>query len=317
MTAPAPITVPPQVHPEDPLRFAVDGRTWFAAGYYPALGTFSSREAVDGRYYVEYLDKLAAHGLNYSRMVFTMGQGVVDASFPYVRTGFRRAADGGRRFDLDRFDEAHFAYWREVLGYAQAKGVVVQLVIFDAWHNRLWRVGGGDWGMAYDFYSGANNVNGADARAFADWIRTSGPVFEAQVALVEKVVDELGGFPNIVWEVANEATVAGGAEADRWQHAIAAVIDRREAQNGYPRHLVMPRDLPNHERVSHDRAGMLADRRFGQPLLIDNDFGTEVWTPEFRRKKAWAALTAGAHLSFFHFPMEDRAVLRSETWPSG
>ena len=166
--------------------------------------------------------------------------------------------------------------------------------------------------MAHDFYSGANNVNGADARAFADWIRTSGPVFEAQVALVEKVVDELGGFPNLVWEVANEATDAGGAAADRWQHAIAGVIDRREAQNGYARHLVMPRDLPNHESVSQRRDGMLADRRLGQPLLIDNDIGTEVWTPEFRREKAWAALTAGAHLSFFHFPMEDRGVLRSE-----
>jgi hypothetical protein len=166
--------------------------------------------------------------------------------------------------------------------------------------------------MAYDFYRGANNVNGVDARAKADRIPTSGPVFEAQVALVEKVVDELGGFPNIVWEVANEATVAGGADADRWQEAIAAVIDRREERNGHPRHLVMPRDLPNHERISHDRPGMLADRRFGQPLVIDNDFGTEVWTPEFRRRKAWAALTAGAHLSFFHFPMSDPAVLRSE-----
>jgi hypothetical protein len=74
----------------------------------------------------------------------------------------------------------------------------------------------------------------------------------------------------------------------------------------------MPRDLPNHERLAHDRPGMLADRRFGQPLVIDNDFGTDVWTPEFRRRKAWAALTAGAHLSFFHFPMSDPAVLRSD-----
>jgi hypothetical protein len=314
-SARAAIVAPPEVHPDDPLRFAIAGRTWFPAGYYPSLGTFSARKGVESRYFVEYLDRLAANGLNYTRMVFTMGQGSVDASFPYERVGFRRAADGGRRFDLTRFDERHFDYWREVIAYAQSKGVVVQLVILDAWHNRYWLVGQPgrtEWGMKHDFFGGRNNVNGVDATSFPEWIATRGSVFEAQVALVEKVVDELGGFPNIVWEVANEATVAGGAAADAWQDALAGVIGRREAANGYPRHLVMPRDLPNHERVAHDRPGMLENRSFGRPLLIDNDFGTEVWTPAFRRRKAWAALTSGAHINFFHFPMHDPAVLQSE-----
>ena len=151
------IVAPPGVHPDDPLRFEIAGRTWFAVGYYPALGTFTARERVEDRYYVEYLDRLAANGLNYTRMVFTMGQGSVDASFPYERVGIRRAADGGRRFDLTRFDERHFDYWRDVIAYARSKGVVVQLVIFDAWHNRHWSVGRPgrtEWGMKHDFFRG-------------------------------------------------------------------------------------------------------------------------------------------------------------------
>jgi hypothetical protein len=311
----AAIAEPPQVHPDDPLRFEIAGRTWFPAGYYPALGTFTDRDRVEGRYYVEYLDRLAANGLNYARMVFTMGQGSVDASFPYRRGWLGLAADGRRKFDLSRFNERHFDYWREVVAYAQSKGVVVQLVILDAWHNRYWRVGrwgAEEWGMKHDFFRGKNNVNGVNATEFPQWIATRGPVFEAQVRLVEEVVDALGGFPNIVWEVANEATVAGGAAADAWQKAMAEVINRRDAANGHPLHLVMPRDLPNHERIAHDRTGMLANRGLGQPLVIDNDFGINVWTPEFRRQKAWAALTSGAHISFFHFPMSDPEVLRSE-----
>jgi hypothetical protein len=166
--------------------------------------------------------------------------------------------------------------------------------------------------MKYDFFAARNNINRVRARTFSDWIAGSGPVFEAQTMLVGKVVDALGGFPNIIWEVANEATVAGGAAADRWQRTLADFITRREAANGYPRHLVMPRDLPNHERIAHDRDGMIDNRRFGQPLLIDNDIGIDIWTPEFRRAKAWAALTSGAHINFFHFPMGDPEVLRSE-----
>lgn len=313
-TASEPVRAPLVVHADDPLRFTRAGAPVYPAGYYPSLGTFSDRTRVEEKYYLDYFDALAANGLTYTRMVFTMGQGAVDASMPFLRTGPGRARDGGPKFDLTRFDESHFDYWRDVLEAARVRGITVQLVILDAWHNRKWQWGRGvnaKWGMRHDFFAAGNNVNGANARTFADWISGAGPVFQAQTGLVGKVVDTLGHFPNIVWEVANEANVAGGGAADRWQRTLADFITRREAAHGHPRHLVMPRDLPNHESLGHVRPKMIRDRAIGQPLIVDNDIGTEIWTPRFRREKAWAALTAGAHINFFHFPMGDPEVLRS------
>ena len=319
----APINDPPLLHPTDPHRFALGGQAWYPAGYYPAIGTLTSDQTNYTQYYKDLIDKLAAQGLSYFRNVLTMGQQFGSSIIPYQRPGPGTAADGRPKYDITKLNQAHFDYWRDVVTYARSKGIVVQITILDCWHNKKWITEAStdiqrEWGLKYDFYQGANNVNGIDVAAPADFVDPTHPVFAIQKALVEKAVDALGDQPNIVWEVANEATVSYAASGTAWQNQLANAITAREKAKGFPQHLVMPRDLPNHEMLDHCEtdaakvhAALVTAFSKKQPLISDNDCTTNVWTPAYRRAKAWACLTAGAHIDFFHFNMREATVLAS------
>lgn len=273
----------PRVHPNDPHRLWRNGATWYPAGYYPAIGALTSDQQDYVNYYKVLIDKQAANRIDYFRNVFTMGQQYGDSTIPYARTGPGNAADGRPKYNLSQFNQAHFTYWRNVVSYARTKGVVIQISIMDFWHNKAWIAeSNGDiqheWGLKYDFYQGANNVNGIDVQTGAQWVDPSHPVFAVQKALVEKVIAELGDLPNIVWEVANEATVFQGAAGTAWQMQMADHITATERARGLAEHLVMPRDLPNHEMLGHCivpeadvNTRMRSEFGRNQPLFSDND----------------------------------------------
>jgi hypothetical protein len=286
-------------------------------GYYPSIAALTGDRGEYSHYYRDLVDKLTAHGLNYFRNVFTMGQPYADDMLPYMRTGPGTAADGNPRVDLGQFNPDYFDYWRQVISYANANGVVVQLTIFDAWHNKGWVVeDNGDeqheWGMKYDFYNGANNINGIDTADQRDWTDTSHPVFEYQQALIRQVVDHLGGLPGIIFEICNE-----NYEDAAWELQLADYLTEYEASKGLDRHLVMPRDLPNHDQAggkgmdpdtTHDE--LVANFSKGKPLIADNDGGGSA-SPAGTRHKAWGALTAGGHISYFHWELHRDEVLHS------
>jgi hypothetical protein len=259
-----------------------------------------------------------------------MGQQYGDATIPYQRTGPDHAADGRPKYDLTQFDQGHFDYWRQVLTYAQAQDVVVQVCLLDFWHAHEWVTeDNGDamheWGLMHDFYQGANNVNGIDVATPEEYVDPAHPVFAVQQALIARAIDELGSFPNVVWEVANEATVFQGAAGTAWQLELADYITSYEQAQGLTPHLVMPRDIPNHEQTPghhQDPPAQIHDElvpRFAddQPLISDNDCCTTPPTADERRGKAWACLTAGAHLDLFHFPMREPSVLASQDVTDG
>jgi len=81
---------------------------------------------------------------------------------------------------------------------------VVQLCILDSWHVKNseppW------WGIEHDFYASGMNVNGMAVATKNDWhtINTGSAVWQKHIAMIEKVVDELGDLPNIIWEISNE-----------------------------------------------------------------------------------------------------------------
>lgn len=305
-----------RIDAQDGRYFTRDGEFWYLAGYYPTIAALTADQTDYDTYYREFIDLLAENNLNYFRNVFNMGQPYGEARTVYERTGPGSAADGQPRFDLTRIDPEYFDYWRKVIAYAGEKGVVVQLVIFDSWHNKqqvTWRSSSGRvWGMKYDFYCGENNINGIDACTPRQWHNPRHPVFDVQKALVRRVVDELGDLPNIVWEISNE-----NYTNEDWELQLAGYLSEYEASRGFPRKLVIPRDLPNHDGAGgkENATGQVfreisANSRLGKPLIADNDGGGHAG-PEGRRKKAWVALTAGGHVNYFHAGMYDPEVLRS------
>jgi Bacterial TSP3 repeat len=323
----------PAIHPQDSHRLQQCGTTWYPVGYYPSMGALTADQNDYTSYYRTLIDKLADNNINYFRNVFTMGEQYGDSIIPYQRTGPGNAADGRPRYDLAQFDQTFFDYWFDVVSYAHSKNIVVQITLLDFWHNKNWIEESGsditlEWGLKYDFYQGMNNVNGVDVATPADWIDASHPVLAVQKALIAKAIDTLGSLPNIIWEVANEASVSGSASASEiaWQLELADYITAYEQSIGVTPHLVIPRDIPNHEstpgQLQRDSPATIHDQlvaRFsdGVPLISDNDCCTSPKTPAYQREKAWASLTAGAHLDWFYFSMYELSVLESQLVSDG
>ena len=101
-------------------------------------------------------------------------------------------------------------------------------------------------------------------------------MFQYQKALVAKVIDTLGDLPNIIWEVCNEAFPE--TMGFPWQIALANYITAYEQSRGFTPHLVMPRDIPNHENTPgyfvgsgcaqdpfRDGIGSLIEHAFSRP----------------------------------------------------
>ena len=251
-----------------------------------------------------------------------MGQPYRNAPNPYLRTGPGLANDGGLKFDLTRFDQSYFDYWRTVVDYARARGIVVQMVMLDGWHDLGDLVEdngvGRRWGLTWDYYFVANNINGLNVASTEDVFNPGHAVSGYQQALLRKIVDTLGDEPNIVWEVANESGHAS------WELGLADYVTSYEKSRGLAQHLVMPRDLPGHQFVAgpcdngavstHD--DLVAAYSQNRVLLSDNDC-TGAETPEIRRYKAWSALTAGAQIDFFHFELYVPGVLETADTQTG
>jgi hypothetical protein len=299
---------PPQIHPQDPHRFMMDGKTWHPQGAYIGLGAPSA--------YASFYDKLSASGINYTRFWFNPGQAMGTDPVTYQRTGPGLAADGRPRYDLTQFDQSTFDSIRQIVAYAGTQGIIVQLCILDGWHASSLEFNPNppditrSWGLKYDYYVQGNNINNLNVTSESDLYNSSHPVYAYQKALVEKIVDTMGDLPNIVFEIANEAglflTPPGRVG---WQIQLANHLTAYEQSKGLKTHLVMPRDLPNHENtpgylLDADLNLMHLDMQGGfsrnVPLIGDNDSGYEIFTPDYRRGLAWAILTAGGHCNFIH-----------------
>jgi hypothetical protein len=313
----------PKLHPSDPHRFTRDGGTtvWYPTGYYGAISSLNNDTSDYNTYYKTLFDTLATNGINYYRTTFTMGQPYGNAKNPYQRTGPGNAADGRLKFDLTKFDQSYFDHWLEIVTYARSKGVVIQICILDAWHNKAAITEDNSssgatyvWGMTRDYYYNTNNIQGLSVYSGNDWTNTANPVYAHQQALIKKLIDTVGHMPNIVFEIANEAFGPSS-----WAIALANVLTNYENSKGLATHLVMPRDLRVHEDIVGESShcddynnpsnvptiihtGFVSGfSQYNSPLISDNDCNSRTISPDLRRQKAWSLLTAGAHISYFHF----------------
>jgi hypothetical protein len=340
----------PSLHPADPHRLFRNGATWYPAGYYPgaALNMTGPDWAGDFRGYNHaLLDRLAEHGIELFRVWINWGavtntsvpeaeQWDHDILTPYVRTGPGEAADGRPQLDLDQLDPEYFAVLEDALAYAEARGIVVQVLLLDCWHAGFGRSHGFD---LLDFFQVGNNVNGVSFASEEEWFDVGGPIYARNVAFVEQVVERLGGHANVIWETCNEKRLGdfstpAATAADPFHAGLAAAIHARETAAGHPRHLVVPVDLPEHRTVAghrtptnggggeesieamHDR---LAGEQFAWnvPLITDNDCCAGEPDAAFVRRKAWAALAAGAHIDVFNNELYRRGVLENANTADG
>jgi hypothetical protein len=203
--------------------------------------------------YARYFDALREHGFNVTR-VFTgsyveweranpLGHENTLAPrpgrflAPWARSETPGYRLGGAKFDLERWDEAYFGRLRSLVGEAGRRGIVVELTLFSVYY--------GEEGWRSSPLHPSNNINGVGVRDHQRVYRVAGneKLLRVQDRLVRKLVHELRGFDNVIFEVLNEPWAAScdytasSCGMRRWQERLVSLI--WSAENGLPRrHLI-------------------------------------------------------------------------------
>jgi hypothetical protein len=197
---------PLRLHPKNPHYFLFRGK--------PAVLVTSGEHYgavlnLDFKYDV-YLDTLAADGLNLTRVFVgsyleksgdfnirfnTLAPAPGRAITPWARSAVDGFAGGGPKFDLDQWDPAYFARLKDFVAKADARDIVVEVVLFSDWYGK---------GIFSPLHP-SNNVNGlSEIHPNDAHTPANGALLARQEALVRRVVVELNAFDNVYFEIQNE-----------------------------------------------------------------------------------------------------------------
>ena len=193
--------------------------------------------------YIPYLDELHARSFNLTRLftgayvepsgAFNIQKNTLTPAFdrficPWARSYTPGYANGGNKFDLNKWDDNYFRRLKDFCHQASQRGIVVEVVLFCPFYGEEW------WDLSP--LKASNNVNGVGDVPLLESLTMKHPSLVAvQEAMVRKVVHELRDFDNIYYEVCNEPYF-GGVTLDWQNHIIATIVN---AAVDFPaRHLV-------------------------------------------------------------------------------
>lgn len=188
-----------------------------------------------------FLDFLVDRNMNVIRLWCVESTKINDADdtltepMAYERvSGKGKANDGGNKFDLDRFNAEYFQRMEQRVDEAGERGLYVIVMLFQGWSIESKRGKVNPW--PYHPYHEANNVNGLDGDVNADgqgkelhtWLGPDHPVTQRQRAYVRKVVDTVGRFDHVLYEIANESH----NESIPWQSKMVEYLRELEQDRG-------------------------------------------------------------------------------------
>ncbi|MBD3244289.1 MAG: hypothetical protein GF331_27100 [Chitinivibrionales bacterium] len=190
--------------------------------------------------YDQYLDWMVSLGHNFLRMwtwehatwmQFTPGRLVYYPTI-YQRTGPGKALDGEPKFDLTKLNPEWFDRLRARVEKAGRKGIYVSVMFFQGFS--LCKNGGSPYKhLAYKGhpFHKENNINGIDGSpdgsGTGEQVHTLDvpAITELQKRFITKVIDTVGDFDHVLWEIANEAH-AGSVD---WQYHLIDFVHKIES----------------------------------------------------------------------------------------
>ncbi len=265
--------------------------------------------------YVRYLNALAADGLNLTR-TFSGAYAEPQSAFniaentlapkegrllsPWARSAQAGYANGGNKFDLQKWDPAYFARLKDFVAQAGRRGVVVEFTLFcPMYEDSQWKLSP---------MNAANNVNGVGAigRNDVHTLDKNGGLLAVQEALVRKIVAELRDAENLCYEICNEPYF-GGVTLE-WQHHIADVIT--DAEKGFRhRHLITQNIANGSKKIEQPHPAVsVFNFHYANPpetvglnyglnkVIGDNETGFKGTGDDHYRMEAWEFILAGGGL---------------------
>lgn len=264
--------------------------------------------------YVKYLNELAAKRLNLTR-VFTgayvepAGAFSISANTlapttnrficPWKRSTISGYQAGGNKFDLTKWDEAYFFRLKDFLSQAQKRGIIVELAFFCPFYeDSQWKISP---------MNQINNINnlGTTDRVSVYTLKSDNDLLAVQKALVQKIVSELKGYGNLIYEICNEPYF-GGVTLE-WQHQIASII--KDAETGFSNPHLISQNIANGSKkiLSPNPAVSVFNFHYAIPAAVkenyaldrvigDNETGFQGTADEAYRTQAWLFIMAGGGL---------------------
>jgi hypothetical protein len=208
-----------RLHPQNPRYFEFRGKPTLlitSAEHYGAVMNLDFD-------YRPYLDELAAHRLNYTRLfsgAYVENPGDFGIPFntlapkpnrllvPWARAAVAGYHGGGTQFDLDRWDPAYFDRLRDFVQEAGARGIVVEMTLFSSHYT--------DKGWRNSPLHRLNTVSPVDSVPRLNALTLhNGNLLGYQERLVRKLVQELAAFDNVLFEIQNEPWAEAGTVLER------------------------------------------------------------------------------------------------------
>jgi len=259
--------------------------------------------------YKIYLETLQKDGLNLTRTMTgayfepagafnisknTMGPEKVKYLCPWVRV------EKGLKFDLNRWDEAYFARLKDFVAEAQKRGVIVELSLFCPFYEEM------QWDLSP--FNIKNNINGLGAIPRTDvyTLDKNKGLLAIQENMVRKVVEQLNGFPNLIYEICNEPYF-GGITIE-WQNRIAQVITETEKSFSF-QHLISQNIGNGFQKIQEPNPLVsVFNFHYAAPpkavtlnydlnkVIGENETGFNGQKDSTYRKEAWELILAGGGL---------------------
>lgn len=297
------------LHPKNPHYFTYQGKPLIlitSAEHYGAVIN------LDFDYKV-YLQTLKADGLNLTR-TFSGAYVEPSGAFNIARNTLAPAPDrfiapwprtdtqgsSGGKFDLSRWNEQYFGRLRDFVSTARDNGIIIEFTFFCPFYEDVqWQVSP---------MNAANNINnvGTVNRNDVYTMDRNGGLLAIQEELVKKIVTELRGFGNIIYEICNEPYF-GGVTLE-WQHHIADVIVQAEKELGVG-HLISQNIANETARVDgpHPDVSVFNFHYAWPPVAVsqnyhlnkvigDNETGFDGNADSTYRREGWAFVLAGGAL---------------------
>ncbi len=140
----------------------------------------------------QYIDILSSHQMNYIRLW------LISTFWEWIP--YKMIANG--KYDLTQFNNKLFEFMKQTISYANSKGIIVCLAIFDECGLKK---GKGRWEK--NPWNAKNNVNGFIKNSrdgLPDFFRPE--YIKYQYLLVDKVMEGFGDLNGVIFEVMNEGS---------------------------------------------------------------------------------------------------------------
>jgi hypothetical protein len=302
---------PLALHPDNPRYFIYHGKPTIlitSAEHYGAVLNLDFNHR-------KYLDTLQKDGLNLTR-TFTGAYVEPAGAFniasntlapmpggficPWARSSTPGYANGGNKFDLNKWDNGYFQRLRDFVSYAERNGIVVEINLFCPFYEEA------QWKLSPQ--NAENNVNGVGkiSRTNVYTLDKHGGLLSVHEAMVRKIVTELRNFDNVYYEICNEPYFGGVTMA--WQHRMADVIADTERSFRF-QHLIS-QNIANHKAVvqrPHPQISIFNFHYAWPPdavamnsglkkVIGDNETGFAGTNNFAYRREAWEFILAGGAL---------------------